>query len=41
MRWPRGDHDIALLRIHGLHTAAVEPLVFHASRFRSLATTTD
>lgn len=34
---PAGDHSIALLRITGLRTnPAVEPLVFHASRFRRL-----
>ncbi|MEU4245861.1 flavin reductase family protein [Amycolatopsis sp. NPDC026612] len=32
-----GDHLIALLRIHGLHTAETPPLVFHGSRFRRLA----
>jgi flavin reductase (DIM6/NTAB) family NADH-FMN oxidoreductase RutF len=35
---PAGDHLIALLRIHGLHTAETPPLVFHGSRFRRLAT---
>ncbi|WP_410631292.1 flavin reductase family protein [Amycolatopsis sp. cmx-4-83] len=34
---PAGDHLIALLRIHGLHTAETPPLVFHGSRFRRLA----
>ncbi|WP_405009860.1 flavin reductase family protein [Kitasatospora sp. NBC_01539] len=35
---PFGDHDIVLLRIHGLSAAPdTSPLVFHASRFRSLA----
>jgi flavin reductase (DIM6/NTAB) family NADH-FMN oxidoreductase RutF len=34
---PAGDHLIALLRIHGLHTAENPPLVFHGSRFRRLA----
>ncbi|WP_439380872.1 flavin reductase family protein [Amycolatopsis lexingtonensis] len=34
---PAGDHVIALLRIHGLHTAETPPLVFHGSRFRRLA----
>lgn len=33
-----GDHDIVLLRIHGLSAAPdTSPLVFHASRFRRLA----
>jgi flavin reductase (DIM6/NTAB) family NADH-FMN oxidoreductase RutF len=33
-----GDHDIVILRIHALTADAdVDPLVFHASRFRSLA----
>ncbi|MDH6114621.1 flavin reductase (DIM6/NTAB) family NADH-FMN oxidoreductase RutF [Kitasatospora sp. MAP12-15] len=33
-----GDHDIVLLRIHELDTDhAVAPLVFHAGRFRRLA----
>ncbi|MDH6108159.1 flavin reductase (DIM6/NTAB) family NADH-FMN oxidoreductase RutF [Kitasatospora sp. MAP12-15] len=32
-----GDHDILVLRVHELHAdPAVEPLVFHASTFRSL-----
>ncbi|WP_042366365.1 flavin reductase family protein [Streptacidiphilus neutrinimicus] len=32
-----GDHDIVVLRVHDLHAEpAVEPLVFHASVFRSL-----
>lgn len=34
---PAGDHLIALLRIHALHTAENPPLVFHGSRFRRLA----
>ncbi|GAB3163196.1 flavin reductase family protein [Amycolatopsis stemonae] len=34
---PAGDHLIALLRIHGLHTEENPPLVFHGSRFRRLA----
>jgi flavin reductase (DIM6/NTAB) family NADH-FMN oxidoreductase RutF len=35
---PAGDHIIALLRVHVLDgTHDVEPLVFHASRFRTLA----
>lgn len=34
---PAGDHVIALLRIHRLHTAGNPPLVFHGSRFRRLA----
>lgn len=34
---PAGDHSIALLHIVGLRAnAGVEPLVFHASRFRRL-----
>ncbi|WP_308194535.1 flavin reductase family protein [Pseudonocardia kujensis] len=34
---PAGDHDIVLLRVHGLRVdAAVAPLVFHGSRFRRL-----
>lgn len=34
-----GDHDIVLLRIHGLSVAPdTSPLVFHGSRFRRLAT---
>ncbi|MFG2819245.1 flavin reductase family protein [Kitasatospora sp. NPDC048365] len=33
-----GDHDIVLLRVLDLHAEpAVDPLVFHASTFRSLA----
>lgn len=33
-----GDHDIALLNVHGLSAAPdTSPLVFHASRFRRLA----
>lgn len=36
---PAGDHSIALLEIHGLWTApGGDPLVFHNSRFRRLAT---
>ncbi|SFF39648.1 NADH-FMN oxidoreductase RutF, flavin reductase (DIM6/NTAB) family [Actinacidiphila alni] len=36
-RIPAGDHDIVLLRIHGLDADhSVPPLVFHASRFRRL-----
>lgn len=32
-----GDHDLVLLRVHGLQLAAdVPPLVFHGSRFRRL-----
>jgi flavin reductase (DIM6/NTAB) family NADH-FMN oxidoreductase RutF len=32
-----GDHDIVVLRVHDLHAdKAVDPLVFHASTFRSL-----
>ena len=35
--FPGGDHDIVVLRIHGLDAdAAVNPLVFHASKFRRL-----
>lgn len=35
---PAGDHDIALLNIHRLDTYDdVQPLVFHGSRFRQLA----
>ncbi|MFD3487638.1 flavin reductase family protein [Streptomyces sp. NPDC058665] len=35
---PCGDHDIVLLRVHGLNAAPdMSPLVFHASRFRRLA----
>ncbi|WP_405010020.1 flavin reductase family protein [Kitasatospora sp. NBC_01539] len=35
---PFGDHDIVLLRVHGISAAPdTSPLVFHASRFRSLA----
>ena len=34
---PAGDHDIVLLRVHGLRVdATVAPLVFHGSRFRRL-----
>lgn len=37
---PAGDHAIALLRVHELwFDSAVEPLVFHGSRFRTLAGT--
>lgn len=37
---PAGDHDIALLRIHALRAEPeTTPLVFHASRFRTLAAT--
>lgn len=37
---PAGDHDVVLLRIHGIHVRPeTEPLVFHGSRFRRLATT--
>ncbi|WP_441247935.1 flavin reductase family protein [Kitasatospora sp. McL0602] len=37
---PAGDHDIVLLRVHGLDAdPAVAPLVFHGSRFRSLEPT--
>jgi flavin reductase (DIM6/NTAB) family NADH-FMN oxidoreductase RutF len=37
---PAGDHAIALLRLHGLHSEPdVSPLVFHGSRFRRLAAT--
>ncbi|MDX6739532.1 flavin reductase family protein [Actinocorallia sp. A-T 12471] len=33
-----GDHDIVLLRVHGLSAAPqTPPLVFHGSRFRRLA----
>ncbi|RKE17203.1 flavin reductase family protein [Streptomyces sp. TLI_171] len=36
---PAGDHDIVLLRVLDLHAEpAVDPLVFHASSFRSLTT---
>ena len=36
---PCGDHDIVLLQIHGLSAAPdTSPLVFHASKFRRLAT---
>jgi flavin reductase (DIM6/NTAB) family NADH-FMN oxidoreductase RutF len=35
---PAGDHAIALLRIHGLRAEPeATPLIFHASRFRTLA----
>ncbi|NYG57181.1 flavin reductase (DIM6/NTAB) family NADH-FMN oxidoreductase RutF [Nocardioides daedukensis] len=35
---PAGDHAIVLLRVHELgFDANVEPLVFHGSRFRTLA----
>lgn len=35
---PAGDHAIALLRIHGLRAEPdTAPLVFHGSRFRTLA----
>ena len=35
---PAGDHDIVLLKVHGLRAdAATAPLVFHGSRFRRLA----
>ncbi|NHN57179.1 flavin reductase family protein [Calidifontibacter sp. DB0510] len=33
-----GDHDIVVLRVHdAVHRTEVNPLVFHASRFRRLA----
>jgi flavin reductase (DIM6/NTAB) family NADH-FMN oxidoreductase RutF len=36
---PAGDHDVVLLRIHGLRIDPDSaPLVFHNSRFRRLAT---
>lgn len=36
---PAGDHAIALLRVHGLWSdVQLDPLVFHGSRFRTLAT---
>ncbi|WP_345379990.1 flavin reductase family protein [Pseudonocardia yuanmonensis] len=36
---PAGDHDVVLLRIHGIRVSPeTEPLVFHGSRFRRLAT---
>lgn len=36
---PAGDHDVVLLRVHGLRVDPdVAPLVFHGSRFRRLAT---
>jgi flavin reductase (DIM6/NTAB) family NADH-FMN oxidoreductase RutF len=31
-----GDHDIVVLRVHDLDAIGTEPLVFHASRFRTL-----
>jgi len=35
---PAGDHTIALLRIHGLRAEPeTTPLIFHGSRFRTLA----
>jgi len=35
--YPGGDHDIVVLRIHALDAdAAINPLVFHASKFRQL-----
>lgn len=35
--FPGGDHDIVVLRIHDLDADhAVQPLVFHASKFRRL-----
>ncbi|MEU6643572.1 flavin reductase family protein [Saccharomonospora sp. NPDC046836] len=35
---PAGDHSIALLRIHGLRAnPGAAPLIFHGSRFRTLA----
>lgn len=35
---PAGDHVIVLMRVHALDgTHDVDPLVFHASRFRTLA----
>jgi flavin reductase (DIM6/NTAB) family NADH-FMN oxidoreductase RutF len=35
---PSGDHDIVLLRIHGLRAdPSTPPLVFHGSRYRRLA----
>lgn len=35
--YPGGDHDIVVLRIHDLDAdAAINPLVFHASKFRQL-----
>jgi len=33
-----GDHDVVVLRVHDLHLdPAIDPLVFHASTFRSLS----
>jgi flavin reductase (DIM6/NTAB) family NADH-FMN oxidoreductase RutF len=35
---PAGDHDVILLRVHGLRVDTdIAPLVFHGSRFRRLA----
>ena len=35
---PAGDHDVVLLRVHGHRRGdSAEPLVFHRSRFRGLA----
>ncbi|PKW16525.1 flavin reductase family protein [Saccharopolyspora spinosa] len=35
---PAGDHAIALLRVHGLRAdPGAAPLIFHGSRFRTLA----
>ncbi len=35
---PAGDHDIVVLNVHDLALdPAIAPLVFHASRFRELA----
>jgi flavin reductase (DIM6/NTAB) family NADH-FMN oxidoreductase RutF len=34
---PAGDHDVILLRVHGLRVDPdIAPLVFHGSRFRRL-----
>lgn len=39
---PAGDHDIVLLRVHGLRAdAETAPLIFHGSRFRRLAAAAD
>lgn len=39
-RTPAGDHEFALLRVHGYSLHDAEPTVFHTSRFRRLLTDT-
>jgi flavin reductase (DIM6/NTAB) family NADH-FMN oxidoreductase RutF len=37
---PAGDHDVILLRIHGLRVSSeIDPLVFYTSRFWGLSST--